>query len=228
MTTSLRGARNGKRFAAVLKTSGGSTLVSLKLVGPLPPGLTFDASTGVLSGVPTLPARKPLVKTKRVKTKKRREARQEARRARSARPQLHALLRRDRLARPARLAEAAPHRAPLSAASTSRSPARLRSVLSPVDCLDDRRSVETSRSGRATSGVATTISPSLPGRASSVLRPRPKRGISLPMRSTSTRPLPGCVRGDGPGKAERGRRLDDDESAAAESLVAEIAGCVGG
>jgi hypothetical protein len=30
---------------------------------------TFDASTGVLSGVPTLPARKPLVKTKRVKSK---------------------------------------------------------------------------------------------------------------------------------------------------------------
>jgi hypothetical protein len=69
VTTSLQGARNGKRFAAGLKTSGGSSLVSLKLVGPLPSGLTFNASTGVLSGVPTLPARKPLVKTKRVKSK---------------------------------------------------------------------------------------------------------------------------------------------------------------
>ena len=69
VTTSLRRARNGKRFAAAVKTSGGGTPVSLKLVGPLPPGLTFDPSAGALRGVPTLPARKPLVTTKRVKTK---------------------------------------------------------------------------------------------------------------------------------------------------------------
>ena len=69
VTTSLRSARNGKRFAATLQTSGGGTPVALKLLGPLPRGLTFDSSRGVLSGVPTLPSRKPLVKTKRVKTK---------------------------------------------------------------------------------------------------------------------------------------------------------------
>ena len=70
VTTSLQGAQNGKRFAALLRTSGGSTAVSLKLVGPLPAGLKFDARSGVLSGVPTLPARNPLVKTKRLETKK--------------------------------------------------------------------------------------------------------------------------------------------------------------
>ena len=69
VTTSLRSARNGKRFAATFRTSGGGTPVALKLLGPLPRGLTFDAGSGVLSGVPTLPSRKPLVKTKRVKTK---------------------------------------------------------------------------------------------------------------------------------------------------------------
>jgi hypothetical protein len=69
VTTSLQSARNGKRFSAVLKTSGGGTPVSLKVVGPLPPGLTFDPGAGALSGVPTLPARKPLVTTKRVKAK---------------------------------------------------------------------------------------------------------------------------------------------------------------
>ena len=38
-----------------------------------------------------------------------------------------------------------------------------------------------------------------------------------------------CVLGDRPGKAERAAEpVDDDEAAAAESLVAEIAGCVGG
>ena len=69
VTTSLRSARNGKRFAAVVKTSGGGTPVSLKVVGPLPAGLSFDPGAGALSGVPTLPARKPLVTTKRVKAK---------------------------------------------------------------------------------------------------------------------------------------------------------------
>jgi len=69
VTTSLSSARNGQRFAATLQTSGGGTPVALKLLGPLPRGLTFDVSRGVLSGVPTLPTRKPLVKTKRIKTK---------------------------------------------------------------------------------------------------------------------------------------------------------------
>jgi hypothetical protein len=70
LTNSLRSARNGKRFAAPFKVSGGGDPVALKLVGPLPAGLTFDAAAGVLRGVPTLPARKPLVKTKRLKTAK--------------------------------------------------------------------------------------------------------------------------------------------------------------
>jgi hypothetical protein len=69
VTTGLRTARNDKRFSATLETSGGGTPVTLKLVGPLPRGLSFDAAAGVLRGVPTLPARKPLVMTKRLKTK---------------------------------------------------------------------------------------------------------------------------------------------------------------
>ena len=69
LTTSLRSARNGKRFAAVLRTNGGGTPVSLRLLGPLPKGLRFDAASGEVRGVPSLPARKSLVKTKRVKTK---------------------------------------------------------------------------------------------------------------------------------------------------------------
>jgi hypothetical protein len=69
VTTALRSARNGKRFLAVLKTNGGGTPVSLRLLGPLPQGLRFDAASGELRGVPSLPARKPLVKTKKVKTK---------------------------------------------------------------------------------------------------------------------------------------------------------------
>jgi hypothetical protein len=69
-TASLRTARNGKRFSAVLRTNGGGTPVSLRLLGPLPKGLRFDAASGELRGVPSLPGRKPLVKTKRVKTTK--------------------------------------------------------------------------------------------------------------------------------------------------------------
>lgn len=69
LTTTLRSARNGKRFAAVLKTNGGGTPVSLRLLGPLPKGLRFDAASGELRGVPSLPARKPVVKTKRVEKK---------------------------------------------------------------------------------------------------------------------------------------------------------------
>ncbi len=41
LTTTLRSARNGKRFAAVLETNGGGTPVSLRLLGPLPKGLQF-------------------------------------------------------------------------------------------------------------------------------------------------------------------------------------------
>lgn len=69
LTRSLGTTRNGKRFAALLKTSGGGLPVSLKLLGPLPRGVTFDGATGQLRGVPTLPGRKPLLKTKRVVTK---------------------------------------------------------------------------------------------------------------------------------------------------------------
>jgi hypothetical protein len=69
VTRSLRAARNGKRFAATLRTAGGAAPVALRLLGALPRGLRFDAGTGSLRGVATLPARKPLVKTKRVKTK---------------------------------------------------------------------------------------------------------------------------------------------------------------
>lgn len=58
LTTTLRSARNGKRFAAVLKTNGGGTPVSLRLLGPLPKALRFDAASGELRGAPSLPARK--------------------------------------------------------------------------------------------------------------------------------------------------------------------------
>jgi hypothetical protein len=69
VTKRLRGARDGKRYAATLRTRGGGTPVSMRLVGSLPRGLRFDRRTGALRGVPALPAHKPIVKTKRVKTK---------------------------------------------------------------------------------------------------------------------------------------------------------------
>ena len=68
LTTRLAGARSGKRFAATLRTGGGAAPVSLKLLGALPRGLRFDRRTGTLRGVPLLPARTPLARTKRVKT----------------------------------------------------------------------------------------------------------------------------------------------------------------
>jgi hypothetical protein len=69
VTTSLRGARNGKRFSAALGINGGGTPLSLRLLGPLPKGLRFDSKSGELRGVPSLPARKPLVRTKKLKAK---------------------------------------------------------------------------------------------------------------------------------------------------------------
>lgn len=63
-TTELPPARNGKRYRATLEAEGGGEPLTLKLLGGLPRGLTFDADQGVLQGVPKLAARKPLVKTK--------------------------------------------------------------------------------------------------------------------------------------------------------------------
>jgi putative Ig domain-containing protein len=63
-TTDLPAARNGKRYRAVLEAEGGGEPLTLKLLGGLPRGLTFDAAQGVLQGVPKLAARKPLVRTK--------------------------------------------------------------------------------------------------------------------------------------------------------------------
>ena len=69
-TTSLANARSGRRYRAVLATEGGGTPLTLRLLGALPRGLTFDAEEGVLQGTPTLPARKPRVTIKRVHTAK--------------------------------------------------------------------------------------------------------------------------------------------------------------
>ena len=63
-TTDLPAARNGKRYRATLEAEGGGEPLTLRLLGGLPRGLTFDAAQGVLQGVPKLAARKPLVKTK--------------------------------------------------------------------------------------------------------------------------------------------------------------------
>jgi hypothetical protein len=63
-TTELPVARNGKRYRATLEAEGGGEPLTLRLLGGLPRGLTFDAAQGVLQGVPKLAARKPLVKTK--------------------------------------------------------------------------------------------------------------------------------------------------------------------
>jgi hypothetical protein len=63
-TTELRTARNGRRYRATLEAEDGGEPLTLRLLGGLPRGLTFDATQGVLQGVPKLAARKPLVKTK--------------------------------------------------------------------------------------------------------------------------------------------------------------------
>ena len=67
-TTGLPAARNGKRYRATLEAEGGGEPLTLRLLGGLPRGLTFNAEQGVLQGIPRLPARKPLVKTKVVHT----------------------------------------------------------------------------------------------------------------------------------------------------------------
>ena len=67
-TTELPAARNGKRYRATLEAEGGGEPLTLRLLGGLPRGLTFDAGQGVLQGVPRLPSRKPLVKRKVVHT----------------------------------------------------------------------------------------------------------------------------------------------------------------
>ncbi|HEX3289743.1 MAG TPA: putative Ig domain-containing protein [Gaiella sp.] len=57
----LQAAHVGKRFAVRLKTSGGASPFGLRLAGTPPAWLSFDAAKGLLTGVPRLTQRKPLV-----------------------------------------------------------------------------------------------------------------------------------------------------------------------
>jgi hypothetical protein len=52
-TKKLKAAKEGRRFAARIKTTGGYPPKKLKLKGKLPKGLKFNARTGVISGIPT-------------------------------------------------------------------------------------------------------------------------------------------------------------------------------
>jgi hypothetical protein len=63
-TANLPLARNGKRFTGRLVTTGGAGPFALRLVGPRPGWLRFDASHGTLSGTPKLSPRKPRILVK--------------------------------------------------------------------------------------------------------------------------------------------------------------------
>jgi Putative Ig domain len=64
-TATLSVARSEKRYRATVRTAGGANPVSLRLAGPKPAWLSFDARTGKLTGTPRLKPRKPLVVLKR-------------------------------------------------------------------------------------------------------------------------------------------------------------------
>jgi hypothetical protein len=63
-TAKLPLARNGKRFAGRLVTSGGAGPFTLRLVGLKPGWLRFDAAHGTLTGTPKLKPRKPRILVK--------------------------------------------------------------------------------------------------------------------------------------------------------------------
>ena len=52
-TKKLKAAKEDKRFAARIQTTGGAGKKTFRLRGKLPKGLKFKAATGVISGVPT-------------------------------------------------------------------------------------------------------------------------------------------------------------------------------
>jgi hypothetical protein len=54
-------ARDGKRFSAKVRTSGGAGRLTLRLAGSKPSWLRFDSATGHLSGKAKLKPRKPLL-----------------------------------------------------------------------------------------------------------------------------------------------------------------------
>jgi hypothetical protein len=54
-------ARDGKRFSAKVRTSGGAGQLTLRLAGSKPSWLRFDSATGQLSGKAKLKPRKPLL-----------------------------------------------------------------------------------------------------------------------------------------------------------------------
>jgi hypothetical protein len=63
-TSALENARNGKRYRAVLDVEGGAVPYTLRVIGALPRGLSFDSEQGILQGAPKLKPRKPRVKIK--------------------------------------------------------------------------------------------------------------------------------------------------------------------
>jgi large repetitive protein len=69
-TSTLPKARNGKPYRALLEATGGATPYTLRLIGALPRGLSFDADQGIVQGVPKLKPRKPRIKVKVVHTAK--------------------------------------------------------------------------------------------------------------------------------------------------------------
>jgi hypothetical protein len=75
VTAKLPLARNGKRFTGRVVIAGGAGPFKLRLVGPKPGWLRFDAAHGKLTGTPKLKPRKPRTLVKHTPKGTRRVAR---------------------------------------------------------------------------------------------------------------------------------------------------------